>query len=152
MSARSSRSLSLKTPAADKSCTRSTLRASAAPLSRSVLRQAGAWARARILRRYIHAARRTVGDRTIQVPFLDKSIDFLDWATNHVDQLDPLSNVPPNPDQRPEPRSYVYPDEDALKGMFLRITGFDGHPAPKLTDSPSHDSNEYEDEDDFDSD
>ena len=88
--------------------------------------------RARILRRYIHAARRTVGDRTIQVPFLDKSIDFLDWATNYVDQLDPLSATPRNPDQWPEPRSYVYSDEDALKRMLLRVTGFDGHPTRKL--------------------
>ena len=105
-----------------------------AKLRAELERQAGAWARARLLRRYIHAARRTVGDRTIQVPFLDKSIDFLDWATNYVDQLDPLSATPRNPDQWPEPRSYVYSDEDALKRMLLRVTGFDGHQAPKLAD------------------
>lgn len=71
-------------------------------------RQAGAWHRARFLRRYIQAARRATSSRPVRLPFVDSTVDFLEWATNYVDQLEPLSNVRKNPDQWPEPRSYVY--------------------------------------------
>jgi hypothetical protein len=92
-------------------------------------RQAGAWYRARFLRRYVHAARRALGGNRIEAKFRDQSVDFLDWAAAYVDQLDPLSETARNPDQLPEPTHY----EDALKKKLLRLFGLDGRTSPKLT-------------------
>jgi hypothetical protein len=94
-------------------------------------RQAGAWYRARFLRRYVHAARRAVGENHIKAKFRDQPIDFLDWASAYVDQLDPLSVTPRDPDQLPEPNYYRSYD-DALKKTQLRLFGFDGHTSSKL--------------------
>jgi hypothetical protein len=41
-------------------------------------RQAGAWHRGRFLRRYVRAARHSLGNRIIERPFLDKQIDFFE--------------------------------------------------------------------------
>jgi hypothetical protein len=68
----------------------------------------------RFPRRYIHAARRTFGTNRVQVPFRDQTIDFLDWATAYVDQLDPLSAFPCNPDQGPEPADYPRMDHPGI--------------------------------------
>ena len=95
-------------------------------------RQAGAWYRARFLRRYVHAARRAVQGNRIEAKFRDQSVDFLDWAASYVYQLDPLSETTRNPDQLPEPDRYYRSDEDALKKALLRLFGFDGCTAPKL--------------------
>jgi hypothetical protein len=63
-------------------------------------RQAGAWVRAQLLRRYLRAARRRLPDgERIEASFRGQSIDFLDWATEYVEQLDPLSSQPRNQDQ-----------------------------------------------------
>jgi hypothetical protein len=112
-------------------------------------RQAGAWHRMRLLRRYVRAARRTLGEQHLQVPFRDQSIDFLDWATAYVDQLDPLSASPRNPDQGPTRPDYPYPNEDAFKRLLLRVTGFDGRPGPKLATTENDRDNLTEDEDDW---
>jgi hypothetical protein len=79
-------------------------RAAHAKLISDLERQAGAWHRSRILRRYIQAARRALGAGRVQVPFRDQSIDFLDWATAYVDQIDPLSASPLQ--SRSEPRAH----------------------------------------------
>jgi hypothetical protein len=94
-------------------------------------RQAGAWYRARFLRRYVYAARRAVGSDRIEAKFRDQSIDFLDWAAAYIDQLDPLSDSARNPDQLPEPTHYYRSDEETLKKTLLRLFGFDGR-APSM--------------------
>jgi F0F1-type ATP synthase epsilon subunit len=114
-------------------------------------RQAGAWHRARFLRRYVRAAaRHSQGPRIIERPFLDKPIDFLEWAENYVDQLDPLTAIPRNPDQWPEPTDYVNADEAALKKLLLRVTGFDGRTAQKLDNIKAGEREESLDDDDDD--
>jgi len=127
-------------------------RAAQARLVADLERQAGAWHRVRLLRRYIHAARRSLGTRRVQVRFRDQSIDFLDWAAAYVDQLDPLSPCPRNPDQGPEPTDYPRMNEDAFRGLLLRVMGFDGRPAQKLGNAEVHcddESDEENDEEDF---
>jgi hypothetical protein len=124
-------------------------RAAHATLRAELDRQAGAWHSARFIRRYVQAARRSLGPRVIQHPFLDKSIDFLSWAENYVDQLDPLAAAPRNPDQWPEPGHYVSSDEAGLKNLLLRVTGFDGRTAQKL-DSIEGIQSEDSSEDDHD--
>jgi hypothetical protein len=89
-------------------------------------------AAARFLRRYIQAARRATRSRPVRLPFIDGTVDFLEWATNYVNQLDSLSNVPKNPDQWPEPSSYVYADDNAMKRWLVRLSGFDGQETRKL--------------------
>jgi F0F1-type ATP synthase epsilon subunit len=103
-----------------------------AKLRAELERQAGAWHRSQFLRRYIRAARRSVGHRLIERPFLNQPIDFLEWAENYVDQLDPLTAIQHNRDQWPEPSDHAYADEVALKKLLLRVSGFDGLIAQKL--------------------
>lgn len=113
-----------------------------AKLIKQLETDAGAWHRARYLRRYIHAARRALAAETItgapnarasiRVRFLKETVDFLDWAEVYVNQLDPLS---------PEPRageflrngSYHYvTDIDRIKAAFARLLGSDWYAAWKL--------------------
>ena len=123
-------------------------RAAHAKFRAELERQAGAWHRAQFLRRYIQAARRSLGHRAIERPFLDKPIDFLEWAENYVDQLDPLTPTVHNPDQWPEPTNYVHADESALKTLILRVTGFDGRTAQKLNDTEASQAPESSGDDD----
>jgi hypothetical protein len=51
-----------------------------AKLVKQLETDAGAWHRARYLRRYLHAARRQVGSDSLRAAFRDQTIDFLDWA------------------------------------------------------------------------
>jgi hypothetical protein len=51
---------------------------------------AGAWHRARDLRRYIRAAHRRIGTRKNEARYLNETLDYLAWAERYVDQLDPL--------------------------------------------------------------
>jgi len=112
-------------------------------------RQAGAWYRARFLRRYLHVARRAVGNDRIEAKFRDQPIVFLDWAMAYVDQLDPLSETPRNPDQLPEPTTYYRGDEESLKRVLLRLFVFDGHISSKPMSQP--DDEESADEEAVDS-
>jgi hypothetical protein len=126
-------------------------RAAHARLISDLERQAGAWYRARILRRYVQAARRTLAERRVEAKFRDQTVDFLDWAISYVDQLDPLSAAPHNPDQAPEISDYPRPDEDAFRKLLLRLTGLDGRPIAKLdttqivVDHPSDDEDVFND-------
>jgi len=63
--------------------------------------QAGAWHRAKFLRRYLRVARRTMGSRSVIVELQDQPSDFLDWAEHYVDQLDPLTLRAHDPDRTP---------------------------------------------------
>jgi len=53
-------------------------------------RQAGAWHRARFLRRYLRAAVRVLGDDSLTVDMQGQPTDFIRWAEHYVNQLDPL--------------------------------------------------------------
>ena len=94
-------------------------------------RQAGAWYRAQFLRSYTRAARRNIGRRRVQAVLQQKTVDFLEWASGYVDQLDPLSTTPLNPDQTAQ-RSRYGEEEAALKGTLLRLFSHDLQPARKL--------------------
>jgi hypothetical protein len=65
-----------------------------AKLIKQLETDAGAWHRARYLRRYIRAARRRVAPSTIEARYLNTTLDYLAWAERYVDQLDPLSTSP----------------------------------------------------------
>ena len=62
--------------------------------------QAGAWLRARFLRSYLRALRRTVEKEGLQglvAKRQEETVDFLAWAQHYVDQLDPLCMTPHDP-------------------------------------------------------
>jgi len=122
-----------------------------AELRAELERQAGAWTRARFLRRYIAAARRALPGRDFEAKFRDERINFLDWATEYVDQLDPLIAKPLNPDLWPERSSYVSADVHGLKALLLRLTGFDGRLHRKLAtiDEETAESTEDDDEEEY---
>ena len=63
-----------------------------AALIKQLETDAGAWHRARHLRRYIRAARKALGSTAIRARFRDQHVDYLDWAEAYVDQLDPLTS------------------------------------------------------------
>ncbi len=114
-------------------------------------RQVGAWYRARLLRRYIRAAKRATGPRPVQAKLQQQSLDFLEWASRYADQLDPLTPVPRNPDQTPQ-RSLYGEEEAALKGTLLRLFSTDSHLARKLafemTAASSAERDEHEENED----
>ncbi len=94
-------------------------------------RQAGAWYRARLLRRYVLAARRQLGTHRIAVNLQGQSVDFFDWASEYVDQLDPLSPAPRHPDQTPR-RAPYNSDKEALQNTLLRLLHHDGYVPRKV--------------------
>jgi hypothetical protein len=79
-------------------------------------RQAGAWHYARRLRHYVRAAKRVLGERQYVWKLQGTPVDFLDWAANYVEEIDPLGSRPRHPDRTPE-RSYIYniADRDLAK-------------------------------------
>jgi hypothetical protein len=101
-------------------------------------RQAGAWARARLLRRYVRAARRAIPPgQTVRVKIADTEVDFLDWAERYIDQMDPLKPEPRDPDQQPNACSYYRADEEALKASIQRLFGQCWAQSLKLVNPPS---------------
>jgi len=97
--------------------------------------QAGAWARAELLRRYLRAARRSLGDRAITTELQGHSIDFLAWAEHYVNQLDPLHPEPRDPDFAHE-RSFQYgADEKRALEELQRLVGHTWEHALKLADA-----------------
>ena len=100
-------------------------------------RQAGAWARAHMLRRYLRAARRALApSQTIEVTIGGTTVDFLDWAERYVDQMDPLARAPRNPDQQPNDSNYYRADEEAFKASIQRLLGQGWAESMKLTAAP----------------
>ncbi len=63
-----------------------------AKLVEQLERDAGAWHRARYLRRYVRAARRALGSEVLSAVFRTEAVDFLAWAQGYVNQLDPLAS------------------------------------------------------------
>jgi hypothetical protein len=94
-------------------------------------RQAGAWIRACMLRRYLRALRRTLGSERLEGDLQGKSVDFLDWAQRYIDQIDPLSSVPHHPDLLDDRSSY-YQGDDKLRRELARLSGHDWQDAWKV--------------------
>jgi hypothetical protein len=97
-------------------------RAANVKLIEELERQAGAWHRARFLRRYLRAAKRALDDRLFTVDLQGQPTDFIRWAEHYVNQLDPLHPEPRNPEFAHE-RSWQYGSEekrvtDELQRLF----------------------------------
>ena len=114
-------------------------------------RQAGVWFRTQLLRRYLRALRRTNGEGRIQGILGEEKVDFLLWAEQYVDQLDPLSATPRNPDQQRDRSPYWNSGEQELKNLLARFLSCERAPPWKLMgESPaacagaSEDDEEYE--------
>jgi hypothetical protein len=95
-------------------------------------RQAGAWHRARFLRRYLRAAARALGDDSFTVDLQGQSIDFLAWAEHYVDQLDPLHPEPRDPDLAHQRDSYYRAEEKRFTDELQRLFGHTWEHAAKL--------------------
>jgi hypothetical protein len=93
--------------------------------------QAGAWFRARTLRAYLRAVRRAMGETVLQAKLQGIPIDFLSWAEQYVDQLDPLSKAAHHPDLIPDYPGYR-PAEHVLQEALFRMLGLKWHKASKL--------------------
>lgn len=95
--------------------------------------QAGAWARAQFLRRYLRAARRSLGDRTLTANLQGANIDFLAWAERYVNQLDPLHAEPRNPDFAHEHSWQYNSEEKRFTDELQRLFGHGWEHAAKLS-------------------
>lgn len=102
-----------------------------AALIKQLETDAGAWHRARYLRRYIRAARKALGAETIRVRFGDRSINYLDWAEAYVDQLDPLNSEARSAEFVKHTGYYVN-DLDRIKAAYGRLLGSEWMEAWKL--------------------
>jgi hypothetical protein len=92
-----------------------------AKLIKQLETDAGAWHRARYLRRYLRAARRQV-EESIEASYLNTTLDYLAWGERYVDQLDPLS---PNPrlEDFERPTNEYGSDDDKWKRGVARLLG-----------------------------
>jgi hypothetical protein len=79
--------------------------------------QAGAWARAKLLRTYIRTLRRTIGEEKLEARLLGARVDFVAWAERYVDQLDPLTKTPHDPDLEDDDRSYRSVGDDVEEAL-----------------------------------
>jgi len=93
---------------------------------------AGAWHRARYLRRYIRAARDALGGEVLPARFRDKTIDYLDWAERYVNQLDPLERPLRSGEFEASSTYHFQNDLDRMKKSFGRLLGADWAEAFKL--------------------
>ena len=93
-----------------------------AKLIKQLETDAGAWHRARYLRRYIHATRRLLAGQEIPVRYLETTVDFLAWADRYVGQLDPLSDAPRSDDFERPSNDYGSDDDKWKKGL-ARLVG-----------------------------
>jgi hypothetical protein len=87
-------------------------------------RDAGAWHRARYLRRYVQAARQHLAGQSLRVKFQEEAIDFLDWAQTYLNQLDPLHPAS-RTGEFEETSHYYQNDLDRMKKAFGRLLGTD---------------------------
>jgi hypothetical protein len=117
-----------------------------AKLIRQLETDAGAWHRARYLRRYIRAVRREIAGSTIQASYLNATLDYLAWAERYVDQLDPLSSKPRLEDFERPTNEYGSDDEKWKKGV-ARLLGAPWKDAWKIGKDyavpPRKDSGDY---------
>ena len=112
-------------------------------------RQAGAWQRARMLRRYVRAAEKAVGECRPSADLQGQAVDFLRWAAAYVEQLDPLAPVPRNLDQQFIRNGYYHPADDELKKWLGRFAGTDGERPWKLAVQLAEGSPSEPDESDY---
>jgi len=84
---------------------------------------AGAWHRARFLRRYIRAARHALKGREIPAQYLQETISFLDWADRYVEQLDPLTIQARDENFKSPHNEYGRSVDDELKAIAARLSG-----------------------------
>jgi len=112
-------------------------RATNAKMIHELERQAGAWDRAQRLRRYLRAAKRVAGADGFLVKADERTVDFLAWAEQYVNQLDPLHPAPRDPDCAHE-RSFQYgADDRRATEEQLRLSGHAWESALKLLASSS---------------
>lgn len=95
---------------------------------------AGAWHRARYLRRYIQAARKTLGPRVLPATFRNDTVDFLDWAQTYVNQLDPLHAAERTGEFEESSTHHFQNDLDRMKKAFGRLLGGDWTDAWKVSE------------------
>jgi len=111
-------------------------RAANAKLIHELEAQAGAWFRARLLRSYIRAMRRAVGDVRLEARLQESPVDFIAWADHYVDQLNPLKKTPHDPDLEEE-RPMYRTVGDEVKEAVSRMMGLEWQTAWKLRDPDS---------------
>jgi hypothetical protein len=92
---------------------------------------AGAWHRARYLRRYVVAARRALGSQALPVRFREETINFLTWAEGYVNQLDPLHSAR-RTGAYEKHNPYYHGDLEDMKKSFGRLLGSQWSSAWKL--------------------
>lgn len=93
-----------------------------AKLIRQLEMQAGAWMRARLLRSYLRAMKRTLGGTKLETTVDGKDVDFFPWAMHYVDQLDPHSAAPRDPDLMDE-GLLGYRADDGIRQTLSRLMG-----------------------------
>jgi hypothetical protein len=107
-------------------------RAANVKLIEELERQAGAWHRARFLRRYLRAAKRALDDRLFTVDLQGQPTDFIRWAEHYVNQLDPLHAEPRDPDFAHERTFQVGADEKRAQEELQRLFGHAWEQASEL--------------------
>lgn len=95
-------------------------------------RQAGAWHRARMLRHYVRAARRAVGNAPIVRPLQNEAVDFLDFAERYINQIDPLHASVRSWQMQRQTSRYSPNTEQHLHNSQSRLTGVEWQDASKL--------------------
>ena len=93
---------------------------------------AGAWHRARYLRRYIQAARTRLGGQALPAVFRTETVDFLNWAESYVNQLDPLHAAERTGEFEESSTHHFQNDLDRIKKAFGRLLGSDWSDAWKV--------------------
>lgn len=110
--------------------------------------QAGAWMRARVLRAYLRAARRALGNQTLQASLQGEIVDFMAWADHYLDQLDPLSTAPHDSDLKQD-RTFRYGNDQTLQRTLSRLLGLDWQDSSKLMSAGVAEDDASEIEDDY---
>lgn len=110
--------------------------------------QAGAWMRARVLRAYLRAARRALGDQTLQASLQGEKVDFIAWAEHYLEQLDPLSTTPHDSDLKQD-RSFHYGSDETLHQTLSRLLGLNWQDSSKIMSAGLADDDASEFEDDY---
>jgi hypothetical protein len=93
---------------------------------------AGAWHRARYLRRYLKAARMRLGGQGLRAVFRTETVDYLDWAESYVNQLDPLHAASRTGEFEKGSTGHFQSDLDRMREAFGRLLGSDWTDAWKV--------------------
>jgi hypothetical protein len=93
--------------------------------------QAGAWLRATLLRRYLRVLRRVAGEGQIAGTLGDQKVDFLLWAEQYVNQLNPCYPAPRVPEMLPGSRC-SYRSNTEMQSQLARLLGGHWHGSMKV--------------------